>query len=177
MDFKILGVESAEDVWDKISKVRSTIIEEKMNANMDLFVITMMMVKAKESRLFADGEEIELKKTIKRHADSPETIFDDFKKTFREIKVEGNRKDLNFKENPKENTKEEVHFGKERGRSTTRQNFIDLHQILVFGRKEKEQDQTQERIIDLNLGMVKDFGQNPINLDILDQGHPRWREG
>ena len=58
---------------------------------MDLFVITMMMVKAKESRLFAEGEEIELNKIIKRNADSPETLFDDFKKTFREIKVEGNR--------------------------------------------------------------------------------------
>ena len=55
--------------------------------------------------------------------------------------------------------------------------FIDLHLILVFGRKRKEQDQIQEQIIDLSLGMVKDFGQNPINLDILDQGRPQWREG
>ena len=54
---------------------------------------------------------------------------------------------------------------------------IDLHQILVFGKKEKDQDQIQERIIDLSLEMVKDFGQNPANRDILDQDHPRWTEG
>ena len=47
---------------------------------------------------------------------------------------------------------------------------IDPHQILVFVKKEKDQDQIQERIIDLSLEMVKDFGQNPVNLDILDQG-------
>ena len=35
LDFKILGGEKAEDVWDKISKVRSMMDEEKMNANMD----------------------------------------------------------------------------------------------------------------------------------------------
>ena len=65
LDFKILGGEKAEDVWDKINKVRSMIDEEKMNANMDLFVLMMMMVKAKESRIFSDGEEIVLKQTIK----------------------------------------------------------------------------------------------------------------
>ena len=65
LDFKILGGDKAEDVWDKISKVRSMIDEEKMNANMDLFVLMMMMVKAKESRIFSDGEEIVLKQTIK----------------------------------------------------------------------------------------------------------------
>ena len=53
--------------------------------------------------------------------------------------------------------------------------FIDLHLILVYGRK--EQDQIQEQSIDLSPGMVKDFGQSPRNLDILDQGHPLWREG
>ena len=51
---------------------------------------------------------------------------------------------------------------------------IDLHQILVFGKKEKEQDQIQERIIDLSLEMVKDFGQNPANMDIIEQDRPRW---
>ena len=118
-DFKILGGEKAEEVWDKISKVRSMIDEEKMNANMDLFVLTMMMMKAKESRIFSDGEEIVLKQIIKRHVDSPLTIFDAFKSSFKEIKVEGNRKDQDFKES----TKEEIHFGNERGGSTTRQKF------------------------------------------------------
>ena len=72
LDFKILGGEKAEDVWEKISKVRNMINEEKMNANMDLFVLTMMMIKAKESRIFSDGKEIVLKQIIKRHADSPD---------------------------------------------------------------------------------------------------------
>ena len=72
LDFKILGGEKAEDVLDNISKVRSMINEEKMNANMDLFVLTIMMMKAKESRIFSDGKEIVLKQIIKRHADSPD---------------------------------------------------------------------------------------------------------
>ena len=69
-----------------------------MSSNMDLFVITMMMIRAKESRLFADGEEIEFNKVIKMNADSPETIFDNFKRVFRETKVEGHREDPSVKD-------------------------------------------------------------------------------
>ena len=70
LNFKVLGSEKAEEVLERIEKIRNTIIGEKMNANMDLFVITMMMMRAKESKLFAEGEEIEFNKIIKKNADS-----------------------------------------------------------------------------------------------------------
>ena len=78
LNFKVLGSEKAEEVLEKIEKIRNTIISEKMSANMDLFMITMMMMRAKESKMFAEGEEIEFNKIIKRNADSPETIFDNY---------------------------------------------------------------------------------------------------
>ena len=108
LNFKILGGEKAEDVLEKMEKIRSNIISEKKNTNIDLFAITMMMMKAKESRLFAEGEEIELNKVIKRNADSPETILDNFKRSFREMKVEGHREDPSVKESPKEAIKRDV---------------------------------------------------------------------
>ena len=76
LNFKVSGSEKAEEVLERIEKIRNTIIGEKMNANMDLFVITMMMMKAKESKLFAEGEEIEFNKVIKSNADSSDTIFE-----------------------------------------------------------------------------------------------------
>ena len=53
---------------------------------------------------------------------------------------------------------------------------IDRHQIPVFGKKVKEQGQSQEQNIDRSLEVAKDFDKNLANRGILGQDQQVWRE-
>ena len=53
---------------------------------------------------------------------------------------------------------------------------IDRHLILDFGRKGKEQDQSQEQNIDRSLEVARDFDKNLVNRGTSGQDQQAWRE-